>query len=92
MNLLSFYLALIFVLLAVFVGSAKMFHFLDDLFSVHPFTVVLAGGLVTFVTGIIGFMEIQDGKSLARSVITVGVSSLLVIGISFVLGVGRLFS
>lgn len=64
----------------------------DSILGTHPLNIVLYVTMITFIVGLLGFSAIQDWKGMARSIITMVITTGLSAYLIFVIFIGSLFS
>lgn len=89
-NICSFIFSIICILLFFQVSISGPIDY--STMGTHPLNLVLYITLITFVLGILGFSGIQDWKGMARSVITIILTSRLLAFLTFVILFGNLLS
>jgi hypothetical protein len=74
-NFWSFFAAILCIILFIMTAFTKLMTL--TFFGFHPMTILLFITIATLFLGIAGFSGVHDGKSLARSVTTVIIATLL---------------
>lgn len=90
LNILSFILSLICILLFVIVSFSGLMDY--SIMKMHPLNMVLYLTLITFVLGVLGFPGNHEWKGIARSITTMIFTVVLAFLLTMVIFIGNLLS